>query len=384
MPNIGRIIGVAEAIRTPTVAVCAPHCTHRYHQASSCLRCVQVCRAQAMTVSADGPRLDPIACSDCGACASVCPTGAIVPLKPADPALAAKIATSATLHSRVTFACAQLGLPGNTIVTLPCLARLDPSLLVLAFAKGAASVSLCTGVCDDCPGRRLGSHLSSVVAEAQRHLEAFGLPGRIDLGEGLERPEPEPEPEQPVGLTRRGLFDLLRKGGTVYAAKAVEVLLPEPGAAATEANPRRRENPVHLPAQRERLLESLRALVPQGSARRETRLAFVAPELDPSRCNGCALCGRVCPTGALSIEEDAEGDILRITCQESACVDCGLCVETCRQQALSLAPVSAARVLARDAQGRTLFERAQHEAEPLVVSVEDKMKKLLGVAVYRN
>ena len=384
MPSIGRIIGVAEAIRTPSVAVSAQHCTHRYHQASTCLRCVQVCPAQAMTVSADGPRLDAVACSDCGACAGVCPTGAIAPLKPADPALVAKIATSATLHSRVTFACAQVPSPGPNVVTVLCLGRLDPSLLVLAFAKGAASVSLCTGVCDDCPGRRLGPHVSAVVAGAQQLLEAFRLPGRVDLGVGLQHPEPEPEPERPVGLTRRGLFDLLRKGGTVYAAKAVDVLLLEPEKAAVEEKPRRRENPAHLPAQRARLLESLRALVPRESERREAGTPFMAPDLDASRCDGCALCGRVCPTGALCIEEDGDGDMLRITCLESACVECGLCVETCRRQALSLVPVSAARVLARDARRRTLFERAQREAEPLVVSAEDKMKKLLGVTVYRN
>lgn len=76
--------------------------------------------------------------------------------------------------------------------------------------------------------------------------------------------------------------------------------------------------------------------------------------------------------------------MLRITCRQSACVECGLCVEICRQQALSLAPVSTDRVLARNASSRTLFEREQREAEPLYVSAEDKMKKLLGVAVYRT
>jgi ferredoxin len=381
MPSIGRIVDVAEALKTPAVAVCAQHCTHRHHQASTCSRCEQVCPAQAISVSADGPEVDALSCTDCGACASVCPTGALLPLKPTDPALVETIAAKVALYDSVTIACAKVPAPGSDVVVLPCLARLDPSLLLFAFAKGAASVSLRTGACDECPASQLAGHVASVVADGRRFLEALRLPGRIDLDEGQEHSEPEDA--QPAGLTRRGFLQLFRKGGVVYAAKTVDGFLPEPGAAVAEKKPRR-ENPAHVPMKRVLLLESLRALVPEGSALREAHLPFMAPALDRTRCDGCAICGRICPTGALGIEEDEDGGALRITCRQRACVACGLCAEICRQQALSLARISVDSVLACDGQSRTLFERTQREAEPLYGSVEDKMKQLLGAAIYRS
>jgi formate hydrogenlyase subunit 6/NADH:ubiquinone oxidoreductase subunit I len=378
MPSIGQIIGLAEALRTPAVAICAKHCTHRHHQASTCSRCVQVCPTHAISVSADGPQLDALGCIDCGACASVCPTGALEPLKPTDPALLQMIATSAACTNRVTIACAQVSSLGSDIVTLHCLARLDRSLLLFAFARGAVSVRLCAGACDDCVKGHLVAQVSSVVADARRVLELFAVPGRIDFGEALEIPESEATP--PVGLTRRGLFEILRKGGRDYAAKAVTVFLPEPGAKQEKS---RRENPGQVPLKRELLLASLRALVPEGSAPPGARSPFMAPQLDRTRCNGCAMCGRICPSGALGIEEDGDGGLLRITCQEGTCVECGLCVEMCERKALSLAPVPTERILVRDLSTRMLIERRQHEAEPLYVSLEDKMNKLLGVAVHR-
>jgi ferredoxin len=75
--------------------------------------------------------------------------------------------------------------------------------------------------------------------------------------------------------------------------------------------------------------------------------------------------------------------MLRIMCRQSVCVACGLCIEICGQQALSLAPVAVDRILAPDAPGRTLFERTRSEAAAVYAPVEDKMKTLLGVAVYR-
>jgi len=392
MPRLGRIIDVAEELKSSSLVLHAQRCTHRHHRASSCSCCEQVCPTQAITVSAEGPSFDTLTCEGCGACASVCPTGAIEPLDPTDPVLADRIATRTASDEHIAIACAQARSSGSGALRVSCLARLDPSLPMYAMAKGAASVSLYSGVCGECPTKGVDAHVSSIVAGTRKLLEAFHLPGNIDLGEGQEHPgpeaeaeaEPEAEPEKPAGMTRRGLFQMFRRGGAVYAAKTMEGILVEPETPASEEKPRR-DDPAYVPAKRERLLESLRALVPKGSAPRDAVGPFTAPEIDRDRCNGCGLCGRLCPTGALEIEEDGDDKqgVLRITGRPSACVECGLCVEICGQQAVKLVPVVTDLVLASDARAQMLFERAEGDAEPLYATAEDKMKKLLGVPVHR-
>ncbi|MGV8084125.1 MAG: 4Fe-4S dicluster domain-containing protein [Coriobacteriia bacterium] len=400
MPGIGRIIDVAEALRTPSVVIAAERCTHCHHQASTCSRCEQVCPAHAISVSADGPRIDSVMCVDCGGCVSACSTGALEGLKPRDSALAEEIATKAKYHNRVTVACSQVSSAGSGAVVLPCLARLDPSMLLFAFERGAECVSLCAGVCGSCSSRPpasrgLALRPFSAAAEAERVLRALGLPGRIEVAEGLEHAEREEA--ETVGLSRRGFLEALRKGSAGYAAKAVSVLLPEPGAEAAKsaevataaAAKARRVLPAHVPEKRERMLGVLRSLLAGRKLPREGEASpiFTAPAIERGRCNGCALCALICPTGALMTEGadgGTSGDVLRITCRSAACVECGLCVEMCQLGALCLEPVGVERVLAQEASSETLVERSEEEAKPLYISAEDKMRKLLGVAIYRT
>ena len=164
-----------------------------------------------------------MACIDCGACVTACPTGAVEPLKPPDSLLVEWVATRAACFSHVSIACARIPSPGRSIATVPCLARLDPSLLLFAFAKGADSVSLYTGTCGEC-SEGLAPRVESLGADTRRLLDQFRLSGSIDVREGLE---PSESGEAPAGgLTRRGFFEALRRGGRGYGAKALTVLMP--------------------------------------------------------------------------------------------------------------------------------------------------------------
>jgi ferredoxin len=52
--------------------------------------------------------------------------------------------------------------------------------------------------------------------------------------------------------------------------------------------------------------------------------------VDLERCVRCGKCEKVCPTGAIMVDED----IFRV--DSSRCNGCGQCIERCRQKALSL------------------------------------------------
>jgi thioredoxin reductase (NADPH) len=53
------------------------------------------------------------------------------------------------------------------------------------------------------------------------------------------------------------------------------------------------------------------------------------PLIDPTRCDGCGLCLRACPTGALALHGDKA-----IVAYPEACDYTGLCEMICPQQAI--------------------------------------------------
>jgi ferredoxin len=299
---------------------------------------------------------------------------------------------------------ASAGDPGTVMVG--CLARLDPSLLLTAFSLGAGAITLCTGACETCPAKEASIHLSSVVSDTRRVLESFDLPGQIDIEERQGRaqaddadrnrePATQEARSRPGGLrstviTRRGFFGILRHGGTYAAATAAGVLAGHEEAVVDEGP--RRELLVRASGKRERLLDALRLLVAETVPSPAADVLFAAPQLDGQLCDLCGLCGRLCPTGALTLAEGEGGEPPYITCRPEACVACRLCEEVCGRRALTLAPVPAARLLARAPEPVVLMRRMRNDVEPAQVAFEDKIRAgfedklqtLLGTPVYRS
>jgi ferredoxin len=418
--GLGRLLRAAESFRSPSVVVVARLCTHRHHQGSACSRCVDACPTRAVTVSAEGPHVDTVSCVDCGACVAACPTGALAPLHPTDQALTEKIVAGAA-DGEVTISCSQVAGADRGEVVVACAARLDPSHLLTALAAGAASVTVCSGACEKCAKKGVLSPAESVVADTAEIVALFGLSGRVLVEQRSERRGDAGEAARPdraageagtvaveaverasspglrsTAVTRRGFFGLLRHGGTYAAAQAAGVLAGPPEAVVDEGP--RRELLVHASTRRARLLAALRALVPGSATLPDTGTLFLAPALEAAACDRCGLCGRLCPTGALTLREDEDGAFLSVGCRPEDCVACGLCVEVCGRGALTLTPARPGPVLAPALEPTTIVERERSDAPPEVardevrvsfddeirVSFEDKMQRLLGVQVRRT
>jgi formate hydrogenlyase subunit 6/NADH:ubiquinone oxidoreductase subunit I len=333
-----------------------------------------VCPSSALSLSENYPALDGARCTECGACASVCPTEAIEVTAPSDKELAAEISAQASQHGSVMLSCKKAGamLPGTMMVE--CLARLDLSMLLLATARGATNICMVTGTCSDCVSGEALPYVCNTVAAAEGLTKALGAPTRISVQASTNDSAPLPD-EADVDLSRRLFFTKVGTRSAEYTAKAATVLMA--GAPSRlHDRPRHRDLSVHLPQKRIRFVESLRVLA-RFTCNRGATVVFSASKLDATQCSGCSMCADLCPTGAMAANE--EGGVLRITCDASDCVACKLCIDVCRRHAVSLCPLDEGIA---DSIRTVVLER-QMNAD-LLAPIEDKMSRLLGVSLYRT
>ncbi len=125
---------------------------------ASCRKCIDACPADAISVHNNVLSVDHKACVACGACTVVCPTEALIPIRPADEAFEQAAAEAmAVLDGYAVIACARIASKGladpHKFAEAPCLARVDESLLLGLAAVGAKDIVLVDG----CVAKRAGS-----------------------------------------------------------------------------------------------------------------------------------------------------------------------------------------------------------------------------------
>ncbi|MEO8079638.1 MAG: 4Fe-4S binding protein [Caldimonas sp.] len=397
-------------------------CAHSRNEQIGCTACIDVCSAAAIrsdatqkgrSSGAGGIFVEPHLCVGCGACTTVCPSGALTYATPRADALGTRIRTLLGTYSRAggpasaggaALLVHSAGAGARAIAALGRAASADPAvhgvparvlplevfhtasvgidLWLAAIAYGASQVwVLMTD--EEVPDYR--SAIAAQMAVAEAILEGLGLAG----------------PHLRI----------------VDAAAAARVAVPAASGPATRPARLRASTDAHIVALDRALREAPAASVARAATfavqadKRATldlaidHLLQVAPLalasialprpaspfgsliVDPDRCTMCLACVGACPEAALADNPDRP----QLRFIEKNCVQCGLCAGTCPEDAITLEP----RLWLADAGKARRQARVLNEVEPFccvrcgkpfgtLKAVELMMSRLAGHAMFQG
>lgn len=350
MPNLMDIVEVAEALEAKAVYLASDRCVVVRNRHASCTKCSDACPTHAVKAKDNVLTLDAGRCVACGACTTVCPTEALVPLEPPDEDLAARVAASVAASGGIAvFACARIasqrgGDPAR-FAEVPCLARMEESVLLGLAARGVSDIVLVDGTCATCKFRANVPGIEATVASANDLIAAMGSAVRVTRASAFPESVQLVDKDNLLGASRRGFFSSARSRAKDAAGKTVDVVAFKKEDAPPTLRDRLRLSdegtlPQFIPERRMRVLDAMDELGKPVVPEIDTRL-FGSVAIDGEACSSCCMCAVFCPTGALKKSEikpaEGEGSFLEFSAAD--CVQCGLCVDACLEGCIAVSPL---------------------------------------------
>ncbi len=296
-------------------------CVHGGSGLRGCRRCLDVCPAGAIRSLVDKIAVDPYLCQGAGACATACPSGAIIYHYPKPAATLERLRRllhtyrqaggrdAVLLFHEAEARAARLAvveecLPDNWIpLAVEELGGIGMDIWLAALAYGAGRVLLLATT--SVPPGVLGE-LKTQLRFARALLEGMAYPATV----------------------------LRLVDGVADDASLLQDLVRGPGMPPIEPADFAGGN-----AKRDTLYAAIDHLASQASwltpvIALPAQAPFGEIQLDRDACTLCMACVSVCPVSALF----AGVDTPKLELLEAACVQCGLCEQACPEQAISLHP----------------------------------------------
>lgn len=399
MAFLDSLINLLCSIESDKIAVHDERCVVMRNRNVECLRCVRACTSGALELTDGELAVHPEKCIGCGTCAAACPTSAIEVRTPTDAELTGALKRSiVATKGHPVIACEKavraarkqhedavrlqgwrgaLGLKAKDapaldeamLVEVPCLGRVDESLIAAMAAYRSLDGTLVCAHCEGCEHEPGGMQVMDVIESAESLMSAFGssfsveftdeMPARLTTTESALAARAEraaekaataqaaqegadsPATEAPADPGRRAFLAGGLDTSANLAAEAVAdgLGLTDDTPAPKPMSPRYRKVNAQgtlsrfVPTRRTLLYNYLNRLgEPAADAVKNRVIGRVL--IDTDACSSCRMCAVFCPTGALDRAED--GDFWGLVHRPAACVQCRSCESLCPKGAITV------------------------------------------------
>jgi ferredoxin len=338
-------------------------CAHGRNEKIGCTACIDVCSAQAIRSDASvkgksggaalpGIIVEPHLCVGCGACTTVCPSGAISYATPRIDHQGRRIKTLLSIYRKA----------GGRDAALLVHSQAAGARLIGELGRAARTDASIRGVPARCLPLEVW-HTASVGIDLWLSAIAFGASQVLVLMTGEEAPDYRRAVAAQMAVAQAILsglgfqgrhFHLLEANDARALDRALDIApahtVMQAATFAASADKRTALDFAidHLRVQSASAADAI-ALPQAGSP-------FGSLLVDRDKCTMCLSCVGACPASALA--DNTEKPQLRFI--EKNCVQCGLCATTCPEQAITLQP----RLLLADEGKARKQARVLNEAEP--------------------
>ena len=290
----------------------AHRCVSVRNKNIACNKCADACVSGCIQIHEHHVLVDTSCCIHCGTCATACPTGAIQVVNPSDDDLMTTIQQVMQHNAGIlVVACnAQIDRAKHlidpvTMVHIPCLGRIDESLLLAAAALGASRITLVSSDCENCPYGKGLPTITNVYASANALLTAWQSPCKLKMSQKFPKLCANTRTSD-YDFQRRDFLLSAKRTVTTSGQEATGFMLQKAFGKDTERVPEYEHvcadgTLPHYRTKRRALLSSALTHLgtPPESACVKTRL-WRRASIDTHRCNGCQMCAVFCPSAALA------------------------------------------------------------------------------------
>lgn len=355
MSKIDTIETISDTLGASSILVTPKRCVYIRNWHSTCKKCLNACKHDAIVRSLGHISIDHEKCTDCGACVAACPTSTFATTAPTAADIVKQARESAGRNAgSAVFICekkaAEHNVDTSRVVVLPCLDYLDEYLIAGMFGLGFKRVVLLdpplgqvdrsfdpTHPCEGCEMDCSRPFFEEVVENARKALDLWDVPGVFavldEVPETLIDANPHAHASK-VSSNRRDAFEQAGASAIDYAWQAARNAMGALSGDALEDPDRQivmkveeRFDPASYRSIR--LLKTLEenGTHPPDGACVDTRL-WASIDVDPSRCKHCGICARMCITQALQYHVDEENRAT-LTFRPALCTNCRLCRDSC-------------------------------------------------------